>query len=147
MTRGRLSGLEKIELGLPVPQHVRFDPDDAAYLSDLEIDLVGQTGGHGARSFLGGDAVEVLLKNLARLKGKDFPPHDDDLFACLGIAPFPRTLAVHNKVAEAGYLNLLPSFQAAFDDLKGSLYHIGGFLLGKPHLLIDTGNDICLCHL
>jgi len=41
MLRRRFAGLEQFKFCLPVAEHVRLHPDDPAYLTDFEIDLVG----------------------------------------------------------------------------------------------------------
>jgi hypothetical protein len=44
-----LTGLERIEFTLPEAQHIRFNSQNPADLSDLKIELVRQTRRHGCR--------------------------------------------------------------------------------------------------
>src|SRR5712692_6748545 len=90
--------------------------------------------------------IEVLLKDLARLEGENFPPDNRDLSSRLRVPAPSRTFGVHDEVAKSRNLDFLPFFQAAFDDLERGLDDIGCVLLGKTDLLIDAGDDICLCH-
>src|SRR3989337_1207326 len=83
---------------------------------------------------------------MAGLKGQDLPPHDDDFLAGLWVPPLSRPFAVDHKVAKSGYFYFLPILQAAFDNFERRLYHIGSFLLGKTHFLVDTGNNFSFSH-
>ena len=78
---------------------------------------------------LGGrDVIEVLLQDLAGLERQNLPPDDSDLIAGLGISAPSRALAVHDEVAESGYLNFLSFFQTALDDLECGLDYVGRVL-------------------
>lgn len=90
--------------------------------------------------------IEVFLQNLARLEREDFPSHNRDLVARLRISSPARALGIHDEVAKPGYLDLLPFFQRALDDLERGLDDIGGIFFRETDLLIDTSDDVCFCH-
>src|SRR4030095_2321030 len=46
MFRRRLGGLEQIELGFPIAQHVGFDTDDFTHFADLKIYFLRQARRH-----------------------------------------------------------------------------------------------------
>src|SRR3989304_3488613 len=83
---------------------------------------------------------------MAGLKGQELPPPDDFFLAGLWVPPLSRPFGVHHKVAKSGYFHFLPIFQAAFDNFERRLYHIGSFLLGKTHFLVDAGNNFSFSH-
>ena len=91
-------------------------------------------------------SVERVLQDLAGPEGQHPPGRDLDLLARLRIPADARLLLSHDEVPEAADLDLLAALEGFLDGVEHHLHHVGRFLLGEAHLLVDALDDVGLGH-
>lgn len=82
--------------------------------------------------------VQLLLKENARLEGKNLTGGDCEGFAGLGVAPRSVVFLVDDELAEAGYLDFFTGSKGILQDVQYGLHDLLGFF----SLDVTGGTDV-----